>query len=492
MEDARVAPQASVLLEGLRDVGYDLKTALADIIDNSITAKATKVDLYIDADVPAIGIVDNGIGMDRQELLDAMRHGSRHPRSERGKDDLGRFGLGLKTASLSQCRQLTVVSRRNNTMTAARWDNDYVAQKNDWLVQVLNAEEAYNLPFVGKLSNQGTLVLWQKLDRLSENVASRNLGNHLYQHMEQAEKHIELVFHRFIGGDRPYKKINITVNGSEIIKTDPFNLGHPATQRLPEERISFERHTVRIQPFILPHHKKVSRTEWKRTAGEGDYLANQGFYVYRNGRLIIHSTWFRLAPKTELTKLARVRIDMPSGLDEYWKVDIKKSSAQLPHQIRTRLKKIIDKILESSKKPHTERGAKTFQGDIALLWNRRVDKNQVTYELNREHPSILEFGKILSGTQEGIFTALMRSVENTIPISALYSDIAQRPDQVQQSEIEESEHYKLLRLIVMGYRKSKLSWQNISKALNKVEPFRGNDELIKRVLNELEKEERDA
>jgi hypothetical protein len=489
MEDHRIPPAASSLIESLRDVGYDLRTALADVIDNSIAAKASRVDIHLDTNIPAIGIVDNGIGMGKKGLLSAMRHGSSHPRAERSRTDLGRFGLGLKTASLSQCRQLTVVSRSGGRTTSARWDNDYVESKNDWIVQVLDADEVSRLSFIDKLIGDGTMVLWQKLDRLSENVQKEKLDAHIYRQMGQAENYLELVFHRFLSGESGYRKIRMTINGAELQKIDPFNRNNPATQQLQEEKIPCEGRIVRVRPFILPHHKKVSKQLWDVTAGESGYVANQGFYVYRNGRLIIYGTWFQLAAKSELTKLARVMIDMPSSLDEFWKVDIKKASAQLPNQVRKRLRLIIERILESSKKPHTERGRKTFQGDITALWSRRVDHNEVSYEINKEHPSVEVFGETLSDSQLSIFRALMKSVEQTIPIAALYSDIAQNPTQVKTNQLAEDDTASMLRLVAEAYRRTGLSWEQISKALNHVEPFQGNEVLITDTIAELKQEE---
>ena len=153
-------PRASILIESMRDIGYSLETALGDVIDNSITAAATSIHIHVDATptVEKIAIVDNGRGMTADELIDAMRLGSRHPSEKRNERDLGRFGLGLKTASFSQCRRLTVVARKSGITSAAIWDLDHVAREDRWSLQI--PERWTVIPYIEHLESDGALVLW--------------------------------------------------------------------------------------------------------------------------------------------------------------------------------------------------------------------------------------------------------------------------------------------------------------------------------------------
>lgn len=464
---------ASSLIESMRDVGYSLETALADIIDNSITAKSTRVDIFCDADAPepTIGILDNGTGMNEEELINAMRPGSRNPLDNRENGDLGRFGLGMKTASFSQCRCLTVVSKQNSEIFATRWDLDFVAEENDWLLQIPTKEEVNKMPFIERLGDKGTLVIWQKMDRLKDQTRNTLLKDYLYEQIDCSRLHLELVFHRFITGENKIPKVVICINNRKVEALDPFNSKHPATQRLPDEEIKVAGATVRVRPYILPHHKKVSQEDWKKHAGEGDYLQNQGLYIYRAGRLIVHGTWFRLARKAELTKLARVQVDMPTELDHLWKIDVKKASASPPLIFRERLKRIIDKIAEPSKRVYTDKGQKIAELGLTPVWIRRVDKNLVSYKINREHPVISGFLKKLEEEQAKSFVVLLAAVEKMFPADALFSDMANNPEEIDKPSMTDDELVYLLEFTVSYLRDSELTNPDIVEKLQSVEPY---------------------
>lgn len=343
--EEEIPPRASVLVESLRDIGYSLQTAVADIIDNSLAAGAKKIELLADthAEAPSIGILDDGAGMTRSELLEAMRPGSRSPLEDRSETDLGRFGLGLKTASFSQCRRLTVLTCRNDLVSAATWDLDTVAARDRWVVEL--PQTTKRIPWSGRLSGDGTLVVWEKLDRLA-GADGRGDRQDLVRQLDETATHIEFVFHRFLSdflSERTGSEghVRILLNGRELRPFDPFHSHHPATQRHPEETFLLDGKEIAISPMTLPHHDKVSQEDWKRYAGQEGYVKNQGFYLYRNRRLIVHGTWFRLARQAELTKLSRVLVDMPNSLDSKWKVDVKKAWAQPPAPVRERLRGIV-------------------------------------------------------------------------------------------------------------------------------------------------------
>jgi len=424
----RAAPNAGMLIESMRDIGYSLDSALADIIDNSITAKARRVELFIDTVSPApkLAIVDDGIGMTEAQLLDAMRPGSRSPLETRAVGDLGRFGLGLKTASFSQCRRLTVISRHRGRTVGARWDLDEVARVNDWLVELL--DEPIDVPWIEQLGKTGTLVLWELMDRLLDRGATDR--SDLVRRIDEAASHLELVFHRYIRGERGIKKVAIFLNGRQLEGFDPFASDHPATQSGAVEPIQLGGHKVEIQAFTLPHHKKVSAADWTRLGGRAGYLRNQGFYVYRNKRLIMHGTWFGLARQMELTKLARVRVDMPAELDADWKIDVKKASAQPPLQVRARLRRIIEHIGATSKRVYTARG-RTLATDTRLsLWQRVQDKNEIRYELNSDHPVFVEFASRLPPNMMADFARVLETASSAMPIDSLFADVSGSPEHV--------------------------------------------------------------
>ena len=203
----RLPPSAASLSASLRDLGYSLETAIADLIDNSISAEATEIDIFCAPAMadPALAIVDNGCGMDGAELIAAMRHGSGNPRQTRDPRDLGRFGLGLKTASFSQCRKLTVVSTKDEAWSAAEWDLDLIDERDDWIVRIPDLAEIQKLPFVENLGASGTIILWRSLDRLFEHESGGLRDEIVNEKLDIVGKHLALVFHRFLTGDvNPY------------------------------------------------------------------------------------------------------------------------------------------------------------------------------------------------------------------------------------------------------------------------------------------------
>ena len=243
-----------------------------------------------------------GVEWSEIELLEAMRPGTRSPLDDRSDHDLGRFGLGLKTASFSQSRRLTVLTRKAGITSCATWDLDTVAETDEWYVEI--PEPIGDIRWADRLEHDGTLVVWQKLDRLVDpkNKADRK---NLVRQIDETASHLELVYHRFLAGELGLKRLSMFMNGTKLRPFDPFHTRHPATSYEREEVFSLGGHEIRIQPFTLPHHKKVTVDEWNRYAGNEGYIKNQGFYLYREKRLIIHGTWFGLARQTELTKLGR-------------------------------------------------------------------------------------------------------------------------------------------------------------------------------------------
>ena len=436
----RLPPSASSLSASMRDLGYSLESAVADLIDNSISADATRVEIFCDLarDHPTLAVIDNGNGMSADEVIVAMRHGSTNPNEKRAPGDLGRFGLGLKTASFSQCRRLTVVSAQKANLCSAEWNLDLVDEKDDWLISILDAEEIADLPFVDRLGEEGTIVLWRDLDRLFEDETGMKRDEIVNEKLDVLEKHLSLVFHRFLSGEiRGRKKISIAINGHNVEPFDPFCRKNAATQMLPEEIVRIEDATVRMQPYILPHHSKLSAKEYDYYQNRSDFISNQGAYIYRNGRLMAWGDWFRLVPKGEATKLARVQIDFPNSLDEGWTIDIKKSRARPPYQVRERLRQVIVRITGRSTTVHRGRGKKLFDEIEAPIWERYADQGKIRYTLNREHPLVQSLSSSLEDDALKKLRILLDAVSSSLPIEMIYSDFSTHPREIQQTQVAE-------------------------------------------------------
>ena len=483
MRTVQAAPSASILIESMRDIGYSLDTALADVIDNSIAARATNIQLFAapgDTELK-IGILDDGVGMTEEELLSAMRLGSRNPLEQRKLTDLGRFGLGLKTASFSQGRRLTVVTKHDGRISAARWDLDRVSAADDWVLGI--PDDPQQLPWADRLGNTGTLVIWERLDRVVEKNRSDRDLTQFVRRIDQASDHLELVFHRFLSGEPGLRKVRIYINDRPLGSLDPFHARHLATVAGPVEKIKVGDEEVVVRAFTLPHHQKVTPEEWERLAGREGYLKNQGFYVYREKRLIVYGTWFGLARQTELTKLARVRIDMPNGLDSEWKIDVKKASAQPPYQVRDRLRGIIDTIGASSKRAYTIRGRKLVDDNRIPIWKRSQDKGSINYRVNAEHPVLADFAKGLSVDQMTDFRRILEIIGSALPTDTLYADMGSEPGRLAGKATSED---ALIYAATTTYRillGAGMPSEDVLNAMQVAEPFLSNWPRTSEILN---------
>jgi Histidine kinase-, DNA gyrase B-, and HSP90-like ATPase len=428
-------PSAACLSASMRDLGYSLETAIADLIDNSISACADAIDIICDASSPnpLVVVLDNGKGMVETELLDAMRHGTINPKQKRSSQDLGRFGLGLKTASFSQCRSLTVISAKDGILCGAEWNLDHVDEADDWVLSIFDDADIKALPYIDRIGVSGTAVIWRELDRLVEDATGDRRHEVVNEKLDALGRHLSLVFHRFLVGDvKGFSRISIAVNGHEVVAFDPFCRRNPATQLLPEEVVRIGEAEVRLQPYVLPHHSRLSAAEFDFYQSRSDFISNQGAYIYRNGRLMAWGDWFRLVPKGEATKLARVQIDFPNSMDEAWTIDIKKSRARPPHAVRERLRQVIAKITARSVTVHRGRGQKLFQESNAPLWERYADQTGIRFAVNAQHPLVLSLNEKLPPANEDSLRILLDSISASLPVEMIYSDYSTHPRDVTQ------------------------------------------------------------
>ncbi len=479
-----IPPNASALIEGMRDFGYNLETALADIIDNSITAGSSNVEIITEtfSDDPWIAIKDDGVGMTEDELVEAMRLGSKNPREERASKDLGRFGLGLKSASFSQCRKLAVLTRKNGKSSCARWDLDHVANCNEWdleLIEGSNIVKGINLR-----NNSGTVVIWQKLDRLSGGVKKnrKKLIAHINSELARSEYHLRLVFHKFLEGPSP--PLKITLNGRILEPIDPMASKHLATQLGPEETLKSNNRTVSYRCYTLPHHNKMTQEEWDELGGPKGHLRTQGFYVYREKRLIIAGSWLGLAKQTELTKLCRVAINIPNTMDSEWKIDVKKASAQLPLGVRDRLKRITERLGVSSKRTYRRKGNVLVEQTRYPLWNRIKTDNNVIFRPNLGHPVFSMFSEKLPQEFRQEFEQCLKLIGTGLPIDALHAEFAGNAEAVVADEVDFKDLGNLVFTLVDALNKNNISKEDILDALQCHPVFRSNWDIATKYLED--------
>lgn len=474
-----VEPSAAALVESLRDIGYTMSTAVADVVDNSLTAGAAKVSILVHSDPAgaAIGILDDGAGMSAGELLRAMRPGSRTPTETRAPHDLGRFGLGMKTASFSQCRRLTVMSRREGRTSVATWDLDLVVERNAWMLEV--RDDAEGVQFADALGERGTLVLWERLDR----AGLEHGEGDLLRLTDEAARHLELVFHRFMVGGRGHPAVALDLNGRALEPLDPFAEHHGATIRLPEDARTGPDGPVVIQPYVLPHRNKVrSQAAWDRMGLLEGHMRSQGFYLYRNRRLIRHATWFGLARQQRLTELARVRIDVGNESDAAWRIDVLKSSAAPPPSIRNHLRGIVERLGGQSRRVYRKRGAKLTDENPLPLWQRNRVDDRISYSISPDHPALVEFSDSLPDGRSRAFGTVLRLIADGLPLEALHHDMAEGPDAIRQDGMDEGEIVSSGRAWADRLRMLGHDDAEIAGLLGTVPPYSHATRLISRIL----------
>jgi hypothetical protein len=471
---ADVTPHAASLIQSLRDIGYSCETALSDIIDNSITAESGSIEILVDANSaePAVAILDDGKGMSLDELIEAMRPGSRNPLDERSASDLGRFGLGLKSASFSQCKQLTVMSRRDGVTSAATWDLDKVARTNRWEIEL--DREAHAIPWSDRLGATGTLVVWRSLDRLSGGIEqdARRRAEHINATLSRAERHIRLVFHRFMTENKP--PLVIRLNGRQLEPLDPFGTSLPGHQAERVDALELSRGTVEFQCYTLPHHKSVSRAQWEDLGGPAGHLRTQGFYVYRGRRLIIAGSWLGLARQTELTKLCRIRVDIPNTMDADWKIDVKKASAQLPPAVRERMRLLVERLTQTSKRTYQRRGQRLVDNEYMPIWQRIQRDGAIIYRPDVAHPVFADFSARLPDDLQAQFANVIGVLGSSMPVAALHADFAGSAEEVQVDLADESELQQVAEAMIPRLIEAGTDTTRIPDVLRQVEPFSSN------------------
>lgn len=481
MTTEKIYPDAPTFVESIRSIGYSFESAVADIIDNSISKRAKNIQVTFDSIEPRfLAITDDGCGMNLGELKEAMKYGSRSSLEQRASDDLGRFGLGLKMASLSQCRQLTVVSKKDGVMSGAEWNLDCIG---DWTIIVYDKEEIDKLPSIESLQNNktGTLVLWRNFDRLG--TGTDDHSGIFDQKIVITKKHLSLVFHRYLEPDTVTKKIVISFNGCNLIAIDPFMTKNPATQQMEEDVISLDGQEIRVRPYVLPFSAKLTQSEKKLLDDTSDLKLNQGFYVYRNRRLIIWGTWFRLLRQEELKRLARIRIDIPNCLDSVWAIDIKKSSAALPEAIKERLKAIVSKAGDRSEDVYRYRGRKANDDKIEHVWSVFENRGEVKYRINRE--TALFKGVQDSLNDEGLsrLDALVTMIEDAFPFRDVYCRYAKSKNQEDpiKTDLSFDECYKAAESYLSILLKNGMATHQAIGAIQNIDFIKKHPDVLKRL-----------
>ena len=406
------------LLTGLRAIGYSFSTAVADIIDNSVSAGANTVNVYFDpiAAIPFFCILDDGCGMNFTELNNAMMPGSDRSDKEDSDLELGRFGLGLKSASLSQCREFIVASKKYGKVNAMAFDLD-VIEDCRLMLKILDKEEIDSLPYINLLHSYetGTLVVWNKFDKIES--TAKSFEDSFRSVVADAKKHVEFVFHRF------YDDIAIYFNNKRIERRDPFLLGSFGRQQTGRTtRIPIGSSVITVTPYTLPFANSLTSEEKALLGNPKSIFDEQGFYLYRNKRLISWGNWMRMGIRSELNKLARIQVDIPSSLDEVWTLDVKKSSAKIPDIIKSQIKASVEDSVVRSKRTTRFPGVKEQTPEVRV-WDRiNEHEGKIRYQINRDAPAIVALDRILGDREKELFEMVLSQIECYLPKYSISND----------------------------------------------------------------------
>ncbi len=428
---------AKALMTGLRAIGYSFSSAVADILDNSVSAESTEIYVYSDplANTPYFCILDNGYGMSAKELDNAMLPGSDRSAKEDCEQELGRFGLGLKSASLSQCREFTVASKKYGKIRAMSFDLDVIEQEDKLFLKELDESEINNLPKIQELKKleSGTLVIWTKFDKI-EGLA-KNFEDSFRSVVFESKKHVELVFHRF------HSQIAIYYHGKRIEKRDPFLLDSVGRQQTGRTSIiHVDGADITVIPYTLPFANSLTPEEKALLGNPKSIYDDQGFYLYRNKRLISWGSWMRMGIRSELNKLARIQVDIPSTLDSVWMLDVKKSSAKIPDKIKDRIKMAVEDSIVRSKKTTKFPGVKEQSADFKV-WDRiNEHEGKIRYQINRQLPAIIALIDSIGENERQLLEIALSQIESYLPKYSISNDNMDALTIVNSGDDSEEEH----------------------------------------------------
>lgn len=488
-------PNAYTLMSSLRSVGYKPETAIADIVDNSITAAATivKINFIWDGENSKITITDNGTGMDQQQLIASMNLGSRDPNDGSSYNDLGRFGMGLKTAALSLGRKLTVYTKQDDKVSNATWDLDYIRENNDgqWKL-VINTEKAENeTDNIMNVFKTGTCISIENIDKVVTKAENNREKANFFKLISKVEKHLSMIYHRFLESD----KLEIRINDVVVKPWDPYCILNPATQELAEEVFydSDKNKEVVIQPYVLPHKSKfLSESEFQSAGGRNGWNNHQGIYVYRNHRLIVYGTWFDIIRKEPAFNLARIKLDINSASDYDWKIDIKKSTAVPPLNIKEILEGIISRCTDGSAKVYNSRGSyskSVAAPHLGYVWEQKKTRaGRYSYYINKKHPILMELNQNLDKESLVHLKSFIALIENFAPFMQSgvteYLSSKSNPKESIENKIDKEIDLREINEYINSFQKSGFSIDEIKTIILEMPNFRYLADEIKKIFEE--------
>lgn len=426
-----VTPNPEYLIKAIAEQGYSLESALADLIDNSISANATQVEVLIKTDKEPfiLYLTDNGDGMDEQTLKDSMHFPSTSPDSSRNPLDLGRFGLGMKTASFSQTRKFTVLARKNGShqYQARTWDLN-VLKDNEWhlivntqleIEEILHGYKVQSSDNLNQFENYqpNIIVVWQGLYKYEEYLEEENRKKALKREVtEVVTDHLSLVFHRFM--ERSESSLQIRVNNIQLKSFNPFPEKNLRSVEFKQK--VFGSDSIKLEGFILPSNSMEETQNSINTIWTTKYrslLDMEGIYIYRADRIILFGGWNGLIKKVPRLQLARLRVDIGNSVDHLLHLNVAKSQVIIPHELKDAFGSYINELKEEAKKEFFNRGISKFpsinEKKISLFEKNTSNKGTIL-EINSEFPILKLLQKNLSSSDNSNLNVFIKMINTEI------------------------------------------------------------------------------
>ncbi|TCC88781.1 ATP-binding protein [Pedobacter frigiditerrae] len=429
-----VSPNPEYLIKSIAEQGYSLETALADLMDNSISANATKIEALIKMDKEpfTLYLTDNGNGMNEEVLKSSMRFPSNSPESERGIIDLGRFGLGMKTASFSQTRCFTVISKQKGTLeySGRTWDVAHLKKEKRWELKINSqAEIGILLKDYSELSDghlnrfenfeANTIVIWQGLYKFENYLEDDNRQKALKKEItEVTSDYLSLVFHRFM--ERKEYPLEIRINNNLIIPFNPFPTEQKDFRPMEYKQRHFSTDTIKMEGFILPsrsvEESKQRHSIW--TTKNRGLMDMEGIYIYRADRIILFGGWNGLIKKGPRLQLARLRVDVGNSVDHLLHLNVAKSQIVIPHDLKNAFENYIEELKIEAEREYFNRGIRKFagnkKGNVAQLFERVASNKGILLKLNAEFALTKSFKATLNDEQATLFRLISKMVNTQI------------------------------------------------------------------------------
>jgi hypothetical protein len=420
-----VTPSPADLIRSIAEQGYTLQASLADLIDNSISANATAIDILVCAEREPfqVFIADNGNGMSEEELSVAMRLPSQSPLNQRSTHDLGRFGLGMKTASFAQTRKFTVLSRKagEQKYSGRTWDLS-ILEQGEWKIVVNSRDQITKLVLNYKEESRSrdnelegfepnTIVFWDGLHKFEEFISEKNRESTLNKEIKEVTaEYLSIVFHRFI--ERSRNRVRLRLNNVVLPPFNPFPVEEKDLREIEPRRRSYNNDTITVTGYVLPSRAiSESRGTSKWTTKHLSLIDMEGMYIYRSDRLISFGGWSGLAKKTARHNLARLRVDIGNNSDLHLHLNVAKSQFKIPDDLRPGIESYIAELKEEAFKEYHNRAVRRPSralGDNHEFLQLVATSKGAVFEINQSYPLFQVATNGLSKDQKTSMKTLLR------------------------------------------------------------------------------------